>query len=273
MAKNSESTKKPRKETRKRLPQKRYDATRVRWDAFIKLFLENNLRNQEMVYREVYKCSEKSARSAVFRLLRLPAFQEHFAKKLKECLGEEKATLEIRVVKMWITRAFYDITDILDADGRLVDTMGNLKKNGLSCVIDGIDIRVDKDGGEHVVYKLADRDKALSMLKDYAQIINEPVKKVDVNLNPGDALSPKIFIVQRRTVEEWQEFYKTISSGGLNQDKQSPFPPPPLSSSSGAQRVAGRAISSLPISQPTTNTGVRRGEVSYFEENTKSSKR
>jgi len=148
MAKNSESTKKPRKETRKRLPQKRYDATRVRWDAFIKLFLENNLRNQEMVYREVYKCSEKSARSAVFRLLRLPAFQEHFAKKLKESLGEEKATLEIRVVKMWITRAFYDITDILDADGRLVDTMGNLKKNGLSCVIDGIDIRVDKDGGE-----------------------------------------------------------------------------------------------------------------------------
>ena len=197
MAKNSESTTKPKKDTRKRIPAKRYDATRVRWDAFIKLFLENNLRDQERVYREVYQCAEKSARPAVFRLLRLPSFQEHFAKKLKEALGEEKATLEIRVVKMWITRAFYDITDMLDEDGRLVDTMGNLKKNGLSCVIDGIDIRVDKDGGEHVVYKLADRDKALSMLKDYAQIINEPVKKVDVNLAGGEALAPKIFIVQK----------------------------------------------------------------------------
>jgi hypothetical protein len=233
-----------KKDTKNKIPAKKYDATRARWDRFIKKFLENNLRDQAIIYREVYQCTEKSAQPAVFRLLRLPSFQEHFAKRLKEYLKEEKATLEIRVVKMWIIRAFYDITDLLDADGRLVDTMENLKKNGLSCVIDGIDIRVDKDGGEHVVYKLADRDKALTMLKDYAQIINEPVKKVDVNLNPGDALSPKIFIVQRRTVEEWQEFYKTISSGGLNQDKQLPSPLPPLSSSSAGLRVAGKPLQS-----------------------------
>jgi hypothetical protein len=258
---------------RKRYPVKRIDATKIRWDRFIKKFVENNLRDPEVVYQEVYGCSEASSRPAVSRLLHLSSFQEHFAARLKEALDEEKASLEIRIVKMWITRAFYDIADILNADGSLYQDMGTLKMKGLSCVIDGIDIKPDKDGIKHAVYKLADRDKALSMLKDYAQIINEPAKKIDLNIENAESMAPKIFIVQRRTVEEWQEFYKTITSGGPNQDKQLPSPAPPSSSSLAGQRGAERAISSLQISPPISNTGVKRGEVYYFAENTKSSKK
>lgn len=259
--------------SRRRSPGRRANLTHTRWDAFIKFYIENDLKDPASAYEAAYGCTHASALTAHRRLLHLDAFQEHFAKRLKEALKNDRTTLEIRVVKMWITRAFYDISDLLDGDGNLVDTLENLKAKGLSCVIDGIDIRVDKDGGEHVVYKLADRDKALSMLKDYAQIINEPVKKVDVNLKPGDALAPRIFVVQRRTVEEWQEFYKTISSGGLSQDRQLPSPPPPLSSSLEAPRAEGKAISSSPTTLTTTSIGVKRGEVSYSAGSTRNSRR
>lgn len=277
MAKSLESstTKTKKKDTRKRFPAKTVVATpsRLRWEKFINLFLENNLKEPDKVYIEAYGCSEASSRPAVSRLLKSKNFQEYFAKRIKDSLDDEKFTLEIRIVKMWVTRAFYDISDILDADGRLIESMSILRSKGLSCVIDGIDIRVDKDGGEHVVYKLADRDKALSMLKEYAQIIKEPVHKHEVDLKNAESLAPKIFIVQRRTVEEWQEFYKTISSGGPSQDKLLPSPPQPLNSSLAGQRAAGSPTSSLQISPPIMNTGVKRGEVSYFDESTKNSKR
>jgi len=245
----------------------------LRWDRFIKRYLEKGLIDPIGTYIEVFGCAQKSAPPAVSRLLHSKSFQEHFAKRIKDSLDDEKVSLEIRIVKMWIKRAFYDISDLLNDDGSLVDSLESLKKKGLSCVIDGIDIRVDKDGGEHVVYKMADRDKALSMLKEYAQIIKEPVHKHEVDLKNAESLVPKIFIVQRRTVEEWQEFYKTITSGGPSPDKQLPSPPPLLSSSLAGQRAVGRATSSLQISPPITNTGVKRGEVSYFDESTRNSKR
>lgn len=274
MAKGSGSTTKT-KDTRKRHPAKSMVVTNkaLRWDRFIKRYLENNLTDPVGTYIEVYGCAEKSAQPAVSRLLHSKTFQEHFAKRIKDSLDDEKVSLEIRIVKMWVKRAFYDISDLLRDDGSLADTLENLKMKGLSCVIDGIDIRVDKEGGEHVVYKLADRDKALSMLKEYAQIIKEPVHKHEVDLKNAESLAPKIFIVQRRTVEEWQEFYKTISSGGPSQDKLLPSPPQPLNSSLAGQRAAGSPTSSLQISPPIMNTGVKRGEVSYFDESIKNSKR
>lgn len=262
-----------KKDTRKRTPPKRLDITKQRWDKFIKKFMENDLKDPVGTYVEVYGCKIESARPAVSRLLHLPSFQEHLAKRIQEVLGHEKATLELRIVKSWVTRAFYDISNILDEDGRLIKSMDELKEEGLSCVIDGIDIRVDKDGGEHVVYKLADRDKALSMLKDYGQIITEPVKNVNLNIENGESLAPKIFIVQRRTVEEWQEFYKTITSGGPSQDKPLPSLPPPSRSFLEAQKEEERATSFSQTSPQIMNTGVKRGEAYYFAGNTKNSKK
>ena len=93
------------------------------------------------------------------------------ATELAETMKNARIPLEKRVVDTWMRRAFYDPSEILNDDGSLADTMANLSKEGLSVCIDGIDVKPDKDGGEHYVYKLADRDKALEMLQRYAQII------------------------------------------------------------------------------------------------------
>ena len=67
--------------------------------------------------------------------------------------------------------------------------MQELKKLGLSIVIDGIDIKPDKDGGEHVVYKLADKDRALEMLQKYIQMIKQPDAKVKGTGPDGQAFA------------------------------------------------------------------------------------
>ena len=107
------------------------------------------------------------------------------ASELAEGLKLARIPMEKRVVDVWMRRAFYDVADILDDNGSLVDTMANLSKAGLSVCIDGIDVKPDKDGGEHYVYKLADRDKALEMLQKYAQIIKPFDAKVSGSENSG----------------------------------------------------------------------------------------
>lgn len=94
----------------------------------------------------------------------------------------KKKILEIRVAQ-----AFYDPADIVDSNGDLVYSMSELKDKGLSVCILNIDKRVDKDGGEHPVYILADREKALDSLQKYIQMIkpfDSSVKGTDGAGNP-----------------------------------------------------------------------------------------
>lgn len=93
-------------------------------------------------------------------------------------LSGAKTGLEKRIMDTWLVRAFYDVADIVNEEGQLANTMQELKKLGLSAVIDGIDIKPDKDGGEHIVYKLADKDRALEMLQKYIQMIKQPDQKI-----------------------------------------------------------------------------------------------
>ena len=140
-------------------------------EAFVRAYIENDFKDAAGVYQKVYSCTAKAAVSAASRLLKDVNVQSMMATELAETMKIARIPLEKRVVDTWMRRAFYDPSEILNDDGSLADTMANLSKAGLSVCIDGIDVKPDKDGGEHYVYKLADRDKALEMLQRYAQII------------------------------------------------------------------------------------------------------
>jgi hypothetical protein len=159
--------------------------TKAKREEFVRAYIDNDFKNAAAVYEKVYGCSAKSAISAASRLLKDVNIQEMMATELAETMKIARIPLEKRVVDTWMRRAFYDPADILDADGSLVDTMANLSKAGLSVCIDGIDVKPDKDSGEHYVYKLADRDKALEMLQKYAQIIKPFDARVSGSDNAG----------------------------------------------------------------------------------------
>lgn len=182
VAKSTRKT--PKKPLVKKAPQMTRDVLAKR-EAFVRAYIENDFHDVSKVYQKVYGCSAASSVSCASRLLRDANIQQMLASELSEGLKLARIPMEKRVVDVWMKRAFYDVADILGADGSLVDTMANLSKAGLSVCIDGIDIKTDKDGGEHYVYKLADRDKALEMLQKYAQIIKPFDARVSGSENAG----------------------------------------------------------------------------------------
>lgn len=140
-------------------------------EAFVRGYIQNDFKNAAGVYEKVYGCTAKSAIVSASKLLKDTNIQAMLASELSAVLKEKRIPLEKRILDTWMVRAFYDVSDVVGEDGALVKTMADLKKEGLSVVIDGIDVKPDKDGGEHYVYKLADRDKALDMLQKYIQMI------------------------------------------------------------------------------------------------------
>lgn len=182
VAKSTRKT--PKKPLIKKDPQTTRDVLAKR-EAFVRAYIENDFHDVSKVYQKVYGCSAASSVSCASRLLRDANIQAMLAAELAEGLKLARIPMEKRVVDVWMRRAFYDVADILDDNGSLVDTMANLSKAGLSVCIDGIDVKPDKDGGEHYVYKLADRDKALEMLQRYAQIIKPFDARVTGSENAG----------------------------------------------------------------------------------------
>jgi hypothetical protein len=158
--------------------------TKAKREEFVRAYIDNDFKNAAGVYEKVYRCTARAAVSAASRLLKDVNVQALLADELAAVLKEKRIPLEKRILDTWMVRAFYDIADIVDTDGRLVDTMDGFKKSGLSVVIDGIDIKPDKNGDEHYVYKLADRDKALDMLQKYIQMIRPFDAKVTDPDNP-----------------------------------------------------------------------------------------
>lgn len=170
-----------KKASEKKKPQQSRDILEKR-ESFVRAYIENDFKNAAGVYEKVYGCTAKAALSCASRLLKDANIQAMLATELAAVLKEKRIPLEKRILDTWMVRAFYDVADIVDSQGALVMTMAELKSSGLSVVIDGIDIKTDKDGGEHYVYKLADRDKALDMLQKYIQM----VKPFDAKVTPGD---------------------------------------------------------------------------------------
>ena len=160
---------------------------------FVRFYIENRLQNAKDAYLRAYpNCkSETGAYSSASTLLRTPKIQLLLKEKLEEATGELKDNLDFKLLKMWVTRANYDVADILNDDGSLVRPMSELKKLGLSICIDGVDVRIDKEGNEHQCYKLADRDKAQDQLQKYIGLIKpQPVVNLNVNKDAQD-LTPE----------------------------------------------------------------------------------
>ncbi|MFA6079849.1 MAG: terminase small subunit [Candidatus Omnitrophota bacterium] len=144
---------------------------------FVHNFIAQDFKNAKKAYLNAYAdCSPDSAAPAASRLLTDCNIKRCIALELEATLAESKIPLEKKILEIYLARAFYDIADMVNDKGALICTMKELKEKGLSVCIDGIDIKPDKDGGEHYVYKLADRTEALDKLQKYIQMI-KPIKQ------------------------------------------------------------------------------------------------
>ena len=166
------------KETKDALTEAYSKLTKGRLD-FVHNFIAADFKNATQCYCNAYpESSIDSARSQSARLLASPNIRACITMVLESMMAEAKIPLEKKLFETYMARAFYDVADILDDDGHLIRPMAELKRLGLSIVIDGIDIKPDKDGVEHVVYKLADKTQAQDKLDKYIQMIKQPDAKV-----------------------------------------------------------------------------------------------
>lgn len=160
---------------------------------FVRFYIEQRLQNAGEAYHRAYpSCkSDEVCFSSASRLLRTEKIRTLLSEKLEEAMGDLKENLDYKLIRMWVTRANYDVAEILNDDGSLVRPMTELKRLGLSICIDGVDISVDKEGNEHVSYKLANRDKSQDQLQKYIGLIRpQPVVNLNVNKDSTD-LTPE----------------------------------------------------------------------------------
>jgi predicted transcriptional regulator len=167
---------------------------------FVHNFIAQDFKNAKQAYLKAYAdCSETSAAPAASRLLMDCNIKRCIALEIEATLAEAKIPLEKKILEMYLARAFYDIAEIVNDSGALVCTMRELKEKGLSVCIDGVDVKPDKDGGEHYVYKLADRTEALDKLQKYIQMIKPFNAAIDGKDKDGNPFS---FSVQFMKADE-----------------------------------------------------------------------
>lgn len=170
--------------TKKTAPKKKIILYTQEQTDFVRFYIEQRLSQKAEAYQRAYpNCKTYNAAAAsATALLKTPKMQALLTSKLEEAMGELKDNLDFKILKTWVARANYDPADILDDDGSLVCPLLELKALGLSICIDQIDVKPDKDGNEHITYKLADRDKAQDQLQKYIGLI-KPQPVVNLNLN------------------------------------------------------------------------------------------
>jgi hypothetical protein len=167
---------------------------------FVHNFIQADFKNATECYCNAFpETSREAATSSASSLLMSPNIRACIALELEVALGAARTGLEKRIMDTWIIRAFYDVAEIINEEGALSHTMKELKSLGLSTVIDGIDIKPDKDGNEHIVYKLADKDRALDMLQKYIQMIKQPDQKIK---GTGPDGKPFSYVVSFEDAEE-----------------------------------------------------------------------
>jgi hypothetical protein len=96
-------------------------------------------------------------------------------KYIEGIIGLNKDTLELRIIDIYMLQAFYDPSDIIDANGRLV--VDDLKELGdLSKCIEGIETTYTRTGVPIIKVKLVDRQKALEQLARYINIMTDSLQ-------------------------------------------------------------------------------------------------
>lgn len=149
---------------------------------FVRYYIEQDFKDATAAYKRAFKCADATAKANSCKALQRPAVRELLANELKAVLAEKRIPLEKRILDTWITRAFYDPTEIVDLNGNLAISEDELRRRGLQVCIDSINKKLNSQGDEYMEYKLADRDKALDMLQKYIAMI----KPFDANVNGTD---------------------------------------------------------------------------------------
>ena len=171
------------------------DLVKARAD-FVRYYIEQDFEDATGAYKRAY--GEKTyqvAASATSRLLKDVKIQAALSEELAAVLKEKRRPLEKRILDTWLIRAFYDPTEILDLRGNLKITETQLRKRGLQVCIDSINKKLNAKGDPYLEYKLADRDKALDMLRQYIQMIEPPkshvvVENITIGLPPKPEIEP-----------------------------------------------------------------------------------
>ena len=149
---------------------------------FIAYYIEQDFKNATAAYLRAYPgASEESARREASRLLTKVDIQEYLASTLEAIIRWEKIPLERRILDYWTRRAFYDPSEIIDGKGALARPLEELSRRGHTVCIEGIETRINAQGGETVKVKLADREKALEMLQQYVQMIKPQTQRIEID--------------------------------------------------------------------------------------------
>jgi phage terminase small subunit len=119
--------------------------------------------------------SKKTSYSIGNENLKKPEIQNEISIQIKLLLNQAKIPLEKQIFDYWIKRAFYDITEIIDLNGKLKLTEKQLREKGLQVCIDSINKKVNERGREIITYKFADKNSAVEMLQRYIQMIQEKI--------------------------------------------------------------------------------------------------
>lgn len=167
------------------------DLVKARAD-FVRYFIEQDFENATGAYRRAYPdSSEDAARSSAARLLSEASIQEALSAELEAVLKDRRRPLEKRILDTWMVRAFYDPTEILDLHGNLKISEKRLRARGLQVCIDSINKKLNNRGQTYLEYKLADRDKALDMLRQYIKMIEPQNQKIELSGPIEIGLPPK----------------------------------------------------------------------------------
>jgi phage terminase small subunit len=132
--------------------------------------------------------SKRTAYSIGNENLKKPEIQAEISCQVETLLKRAKIPLEKQIFDYWMKRAFYDVTEIIDLNGKVKLTETELREKGLHVCIDSINKKVNAQGTPIITYQFADKDKAVEMLQRYIGMIREepPEVKVDsqlVNIN------------------------------------------------------------------------------------------
>lgn len=152
--------------------------------------------NREKAYRKAFGCedSKSLSKGAVLnraaRLLQRREMRLLLRTCVERALGQMLDNVDAKVLSLMCTRAFYDISDFFYSNGecRPLDEIDEAWRGAIDGVSEQYygkqaDVRV-------VTYKLADREKSLSKLAEYMQLVREtPAAKAEVTIVQAPAAS------------------------------------------------------------------------------------
>ncbi len=157
---------------------------------FVRNYIEQDFTNATRAYARAYpNASDDTARTNAARLLAKAYIQDAIALELEAVLTKARIPLEKRILDVWVKRAFFDPTEIIGLEGRLIITVEELRERGLQVCIDSINEKMTSKGDRYIEYKLADRDKALDMLQKYIAMIKAPDQNINLRADRGLTLT------------------------------------------------------------------------------------